>query len=253
MDSVRGPRQPSRYRGLSRSAVSGRRYSDRPDRLRHLLRLAVSRSDAPVDRERRRSAGAGLRLHGSVGRDRADELVDDRQSLPRAREHGVRGGGEPGREPATLPAVLLARREPDRRLRRPAAGRRLPRARRAHRRRPDRHHRASPRARHTPRSPDAGASENRGLSGLRGVPVPANGADARRISRGTVIRTQHRADRGGASSRPRLWSRRADVWTIGTDVGEARASRPDGPRRSRRCSSKGRGWRAAPTWGATAR
>ena len=78
---------PHDIEGYRRSAVSGRRYADRPDRLRHLLRLAVSRSDAPAGRQRRRSAGARLRLHGSLGRDRADELVDDRQSLPRAREH----------------------------------------------------------------------------------------------------------------------------------------------------------------------
>ena len=70
-----------------------------------------------------------------VGRDRADELVDDRQPLPRAREHGVRGGRQPGREPAALSAVLVAGRQPDRRLRRTHARRSLARSRRADRRR----------------------------------------------------------------------------------------------------------------------
>ena len=73
--------------GLRRAAVSGRRHADRPDRLRDLLRLAVSGGDPPAGRERRRSARARVGLHGSVGRDRADELVDARQPLPRAREH----------------------------------------------------------------------------------------------------------------------------------------------------------------------
>ncbi len=54
-----------------------------------------------------------------VGRDRADELVDDRQPLPRAREHRVRRRREPGRQPAPLSAVFVARRQPDRGLRRP--------------------------------------------------------------------------------------------------------------------------------------
>ena len=42
-----------------------------------------------LDGERRRGAGPRLGLHGPVGRHRADELVDDRQPLPRAREHRV--------------------------------------------------------------------------------------------------------------------------------------------------------------------
>ena len=46
-------------------------------RLRDLLRLAVSRSHPPARRQRRRGAGARVGLHGPVGRDRADELVDD--------------------------------------------------------------------------------------------------------------------------------------------------------------------------------
>jgi predicted amidohydrolase len=42
-----------------------------------LLRLAVPRSDPATGRQRRGSAVARLRLHGPVGRDRADGLVDD--------------------------------------------------------------------------------------------------------------------------------------------------------------------------------
>ena len=57
-------------------------------------------------------------LHGPVGRHRADGLVDGRQPLPRAREHRLRGRRQPGREPAALPAVLVAGRQPGRRLRR---------------------------------------------------------------------------------------------------------------------------------------
>ena len=57
----------------------------------------------------------------------------------RHREHRLRRRGQPGREPAPLPAVLVAGRQPDRRLRRAAARRSVARARRAHRRRADRH------------------------------------------------------------------------------------------------------------------
>ena len=129
VDPVRGALEPARPRGLRRSALSGRRHADRPHRLRDLLRLAVSRGDPPARRQRRRGARARVGVHGPVGRDRADELVDDRQPLPRAREHGVRRRREPGREPAALPAVLVARRQPDRRLRRTHARRGLTRSR----------------------------------------------------------------------------------------------------------------------------
>ena len=53
-------------------------------RLRDLLRLAVSRGDPPAGGQRRRGADPRLGLHGPVGRDRADGLVDGRQPLPRA-------------------------------------------------------------------------------------------------------------------------------------------------------------------------
>ena len=128
LDPVRSPRQPARSRGLRRAAVSGGRHANRTNRLRDLLRLAVSRGDPSTGRERRRSADPRLGVHGSVGRDRADELVDDRQSLPRPREHGVRRRGQPGRQPAALSAVLLARRQPDRRLRRADARRSVARS-----------------------------------------------------------------------------------------------------------------------------
>ena len=70
--------------GLRRAAVSRRRHADRPHRLRDLLRLAVSRGDPAARRQRRGGADPRLRLHGSVGRDGADGLVDARQPLPRA-------------------------------------------------------------------------------------------------------------------------------------------------------------------------
>ena len=85
--------------------------------------------DPAARRQRRRGAGSRVGVHGSLGRDRADELVDAREPLPRAREHRVRGGGQPGREPASLPALLVAGRQPDRRLRRAPARRGLSRTR----------------------------------------------------------------------------------------------------------------------------
>ena len=126
-----------------------------------------------------------------------------RQPLPRAREHRVRRCRQPGREPAALSAVLVARREPDRRLRRPHAGGGVARTRRTHRRRPDRHQRAPSRARDEARTPDAGAPAHGGVSGLRDAALsarPANGG-ARRAA---VVRTEHRADRGGEAA-PNRW------------------------------------------------
>ncbi len=166
LDSVRGACEPARSRGLRRAALPRRRHADRADRLRDLLRLAVSGGDAPAGRERRRGARARVGLHGSVGRDRADELVDARQPLPRAREHRLRRRRQPGRQPAALPAVLLARRQPGRGLRRPAARRSLARPRRAHRRGADRHQRAAPRTRDAARPSHARAPADRGLPGL---------------------------------------------------------------------------------------
>jgi predicted amidohydrolase len=52
--------------------------------------------------------------------------------------------GEPGCEPAPLPAVFMARREPDHRLRRTAARGRVAGSRRTHCHRADRHLLASP-------------------------------------------------------------------------------------------------------------
>ena len=60
---------------------------------------------------------------------------------------GVRRRRQPGREPAPLPAVLVAGRQPDRGLRRPHARGGLAGTRRAHRRGADRHVRRPPRAR----------------------------------------------------------------------------------------------------------
>ena len=97
------------------------RHGDRADRVCDLLRLAVPRGDAPARGEWRGGARARVGLHGSLGRHRADELVDAGQPVPRPREHRLRRRGEPGREPAALPALLLAWREPGRGLRRPHA------------------------------------------------------------------------------------------------------------------------------------
>ena len=70
---------------------------------------------------------------------------------------------------------------------------------RTHRRRADRHQRAPSRARDEARTPDAGAPAHGGVSGLRHAALsarPANGG-ARRAA---VVRTQHRADRGGEAA-----------------------------------------------------
>ena len=84
---VRGPRQPARRARLRRAALSGGRHADRAARLRHLLRLAVPRGAAPAGRERRRGPDSRLGLHGSVGRHRADGLVDASSTAPRAIEN----------------------------------------------------------------------------------------------------------------------------------------------------------------------
>ena len=76
LDPLRGPYQPARSRGLRRAVVSGRGHADRPHRLRDLLRLAVSGGDPSAGGKRRGGARARVGLHGPVGRDRADELVD---------------------------------------------------------------------------------------------------------------------------------------------------------------------------------
>ena len=89
--------QPARPARLRRAAVSGGRHADRQHRLRDLLRLAVPGGDPSAGGERRRGAGPRVGLHGSVGRHRADGLVDDHQSRARDREHGLRGRREPGR------------------------------------------------------------------------------------------------------------------------------------------------------------
>ena len=64
---------------LRRAAVPGRRDRDRPPRLRDLLRLAVPRGDPPAGAERGRGADPRVGLHGPVGRDAADGLVDGGQ------------------------------------------------------------------------------------------------------------------------------------------------------------------------------
>ena len=166
LDSLRSAHQPARSARLRRAAVSGRRHADRPHRLRDLLRLAVSGGDPAAGGERRRSAGARVGLHGSVGRDRADELVDGHQPRARDREHRVRRGRESGRQPAALSAVLVAGRLAGGRLRRPAPRERLARSRRADRRRADRHVGAAPRARDAAGAPHARPSSDRGVPGL---------------------------------------------------------------------------------------
>ena len=95
---------------------------------------------------------------------------------------------EPGREPAALSAVLVAGRIAGRRLRRPAARRRVARSRRTDRRRADRHLGAAPRARDAVGPPHARASSNRGVPGLRGSPLPA------RDRRAADLRGECRAD-----------------------------------------------------------
>ena len=124
VDSVRSPRKPARPRRLRRTAVSRGRHGHRPARMRDLLRLVVSGSAAAAVRQRRRGPDSRVRVHGPVGRDRANELVDAGEPRPRAREHRVRRGCQSGGQPAALSAVLVARRQSDRRLRRSSCSRR---------------------------------------------------------------------------------------------------------------------------------
>ena len=183
VDPLRGPREPARPARLRRAAVPGGRHADRPAGLRDLLRLALPRGDAPARRQRRRGADPRLGLHGSLGRDRADGLVDAREPLPRAREHGLRGRGQPGGQPAPLPAVLVAGRQHGGRLRRPHPGPGLARARRADRggadRRRPRCATSAPRARAITCSPTC-------------APRPT------RSTRRTAIRRERRERRSGA-------------------------------------------------------
>ena len=109
----------------------------------------------------------------------------------------VRRRRQPGREPAALSAVLVAGRQPGRRLRRPPARGGVARARRADRRRADRHHRAAARARDAPRPSHAGAPAHRGVPGLfalRGI-LPARG-------RPLSYETKSGTHRGSKSSQP---------------------------------------------------
>ena len=88
--------------------LSGRRHAYRP-RLRDLLRLVVSRSDEAVGGEWRGGVDTRVGLHGSVGRNRADGVVDGGESLSRTGEHCLCGSRKPGRESQALSALLVAR------------------------------------------------------------------------------------------------------------------------------------------------
>ena len=116
---------------------------------------------------------------------------------PRTREHGVRRRRQPGRQPGALSALLVARRQPGRRLRRTAAGRGLARTRRAHRRRAHRHRRAASRTRDADRAPHAGAPAYPGLPDL-----PAAGISARRHRVTDHLRIERGADRGSQATAP---------------------------------------------------
>jgi len=76
------------------------------------------RGDPPTRRERRRGADARLRLHGSVGRDGADELVDAREPLPPLRTRRSSSPGTRARPAATIRRTRGAGRQPGGRLRR---------------------------------------------------------------------------------------------------------------------------------------
>ena len=103
VDSVGGPRQPARRPRLRGADVPGRRDRDRRDRLRDLLRLALPRGDPRTGAAGRGGAGPRLGVHGPVGRDAADGLVDRGQPLPGAGEHRLRRRREPGGEPEHYP------------------------------------------------------------------------------------------------------------------------------------------------------
>ncbi len=94
----------------------------------------------------RRGLDPRVGLHGPLGRDAAARLVDAFQPGAGGRELRLRRRGQPGSERGELSAVLLARRQHDRRLRRPDPGPGRPRPRREDRRRTDRPGRTAGRA-----------------------------------------------------------------------------------------------------------
>jgi len=108
----------------------------------------------------------------------------------RDRKRRLRRGGESGREPAALSAVFMAGRIADRRFRRPAPGRRLARARRAHRHCASRRVGASSRAADEVGTSHAGAPADRSVSALQTRGVSAS----RGRSRAVVLRRKHPAD-----------------------------------------------------------
>ena len=71
--------------------------------------------------------------YGSVGRNRADGVVDGGESLSRTGEHCLRGSRKPGRESQALSALLVARWKSGSRFRRADAGGSITWARRADR------------------------------------------------------------------------------------------------------------------------
>ena len=101
---------------LRRSAVPRGRDRDRHHRHCDLLRLALSRGDSRTGVGGRGGAGARVGVHGPVGRDAADGLVDRGQPLPGPGKPGLRRGRQSGGLCRPLSAVLLARRQHDRGL-----------------------------------------------------------------------------------------------------------------------------------------
>ena len=185
--AVGGPRQPARPAGLRRAAVPGGRDGDRRHRLRDLLRLAVPRGDPRAGPPGGGGAGPRVGVHGPVGRDAADGLVDGGEPLPGAGEPRLRRGREPGGEAGALPAVHLAGREHGRGLRRPHPRPGRPGAGGEDRRRPDRPGRPAGGAGPAGRPPHARPPADRGVPPRppAGLPGRPGGRGAAHASRGT--------------------------------------------------------------------
>ena len=94
---------PHDLAGYDEPLFPGGRDRDRPARRGDLLRLALSRGDPRAGPGRGRGPDPGLGVHGPLGCDAADGLVDAVQPRAGRRELRLRGGREPGGE---LPRII---------------------------------------------------------------------------------------------------------------------------------------------------
>ena len=176
VDSVRSPHQPARSSRLRRAALSRRRHADRPHRLCDLLRLAVSRSDAPACGQRR---GGVVRVSAYMDPWGATEPMDWWTIVNRCRAlentayvvAANQGASLKHYPPYSWPGGSQVV-DFDGRSRRS-----ITRTRRADRRRANRRLRTPSRTRSAARPSHAGPPAHRSLPGLSTTPVSARNRD----------------------------------------------------------------------------